>query len=536
MKLVNVSEMKEIEKEANRKGHSYDRMMDLAGEGTAEIILSFYGYCESPSIIGLVGSGNNGGDTLVALGHLAKKGWKTLAYLVKDRPKDDQRLNEYQQKGGLVERLEKDIHFSVLDQWLEECHVLVDGVYGTGVRQPVPDDITDLFNRIVNSKRIPYVVAIDCPSGINCDTGEVYLPCIPADVTVCMGAVKEGLLKFPAYNFVGDIEIVDIGIPNTVKSWQMINRWVADTKMVHNLLPERRKDTNKGSFGTCLIVAGSINYTGAVLLAARAAYKVGTGLIRTAVPGPLHGILAGQLPESTWILLPHEMGVISDDAADILLRNLDRVSCILLGPGLGLEDTTSVFLQRVLQQKTGKSYRGSIGFVGSVQSKGEEAQSFPPCVIDADGLKLISRIPDWHRLLETTAVLTPHPGEMAVMTGLSVKEIQSNREAIAVRYAKEWNHVVVLKGALTVIADPSGKTCLIPVATSALAKAGTGDVLAGVIAGLRAQGVDPYSSAVVGAYIHAQAGLMAAEKIGHEASVLASDVIDLIPHVLSSLW
>jgi NAD(P)H-hydrate epimerase len=208
---------------------------------------------------------------------------------------------------------------------------------------------------------------------------------------------------------------------------------------------------------------------------------------------------------------------------------------MLLGPGWGLEDTTGNFLQRLLSGKSGRVSRGAIGFVGSNQASEAKQCSLPALIIDADGLKLLTRIPEWHHLIDQPAILTPHPGEMSVMTGLPIAEIQKNREEIAVKYAKEWNQVVVLKGALTVVADPNGKTCVIPIATSALAKAGTGDVLAGMITGLRAQGVDPYQAAVGGAYIHAQAGLLAANQIGDEASLLASEVIEAIPQVLSSL-
>jgi len=156
-------------------------------------------------------------------------------------------------------------------------------------------------------------------------------------------------------------------------------------------------------------------------------------------------------------------------------------------------------------------------------------------VIDADGLKLLAKIPDWPKLLPAPAVLTPHPGEMSVLTGLTKEEIQKDRLAIALRFAQEWGHVVVLKGAFTVIASPEGRTTTIPVASSALARAGSGDVLAGLIVGLRAQGVEAYPAAVAGAWVHAQAGLYTAEEVGSTASVLAGDVLDCVNDVMSEL-
>jgi NAD(P)H-hydrate epimerase len=172
---------------------------------------------------------------------------------------------------------------------------------------------------------------------------------------------------------------------------------------------------------------------------------------------------------------------------------------------------------------------------GEGDRKNQKSEKLPPLVFDADGLKLLAKIPDWAKTLPTPAILTPHPGEMSVLTGLSVEEIQTDREGIAARFAKEWGHVVVLKGAFTVVAAPDGRSTVIPFATSALARAGTGDVLAGLIVGLRAQGVDAYEAAVAGAWIHARAGLEAAEALGGTASVLAGDVLEAVPDVLAEL-
>jgi len=229
------------------------------------------------------------------------------------------------------------------------------------------------------------------------------------------------------------------------------------------------------------------------------------------VPEPLHAAFAGHLPEATWILLPHVSGFISEKAGDLFLKNIDRATAILLGPGLGSLLSTRKFIENIIP---------------SIKI---------PTIVDADGLRHLSEIHDWHKKLFAPAILTPHPGEMSVLTGLSKEEIQNNREAIAGKYAREWGHVVVLKGAFTVIASPHGRLTIIPVATAALARAGTGDVLAGLIVGLRAQGLDAYDAAVAGAHIHAQAGLIAEEDLGTSASVLASDVLDSIVDVIAKL-
>jgi NAD(P)H-hydrate epimerase len=271
------------------------------------------------------------------------------------------------------------------------------------------------------------------------------------------------------------------------------------------------------------------------LLAGQAAYRIGAGLVTCGVPTPLYGALAGQFPEGTWLLLPHEMGVIAVDAAKVVSDNLERISAVLVGPGFGVEDTTKEFLARFISAEP-KRKRSGLGFVQNKPDDGSaELEKLPPLVIDADGLKLLSKIPDWSEYLGESAVLTPHPGEMAVLTGLSVKEIQADRVSVAERFAQEWGHVVILKGAHTVIAAPDGQTAIIPLASPALARAGTGDVLAGLIVGLRAQGVESFPAAVAGAWIHAQAGLTAADILGNSASVLAGDVLSAVVDVLAIL-
>jgi NAD(P)H-hydrate epimerase len=238
-------------------------------------------------------------------------------------------------------------------------------------------------------------------------------------------------------------------------------------------------------------------------------------LVTLAIPESLHAPLAGQFPEATWLLLPEASGGIAENAAGMVLKNLDKVTSILVGPGFGLRETTRGFIAALLARQ-GKN-------------------SLPPVVMDADGLKLLSGIPDWASLLPSPAVLTPHPGEMAILTGLSTGAIQQSRVKVAEEYAQLWGHVVVLKGAFTVVAAPDGRTAIIPVASPALARAGTGDVLAGVITGLRAQGLDAFQSATAGAWIHAQAGLRAAKRIRSTAAVLAGDVLNGLIEVMGEV-
>jgi len=536
MKLVTVAEMQAVEREANDLGWTFAQMMEKAGSGLAEIVQSFYGYEENNLAIGLIGSGNNGGDTLIALEVLAREGWQVCAYLVRPRAEHDPLVQRVVTAGGEVWQVERDADLQKLDSWLNDSTVLLDGVFGTGIRLPLEGDAARVLARVKGSPERPPVVAVDCPSGIDLESGQAAEETIPAEVTVCMAAVKAGLLKFPAYSLTGELEVVDIGLPENLAAWAQVRRDVVTGDTVRAILPERPANSHKGTFGTVAVVAGSVNYTGAALLCSRAAHRIGAGLVQIAVPTPVHAALAGHFPEATWVLLPAEMGVIAEGAVTVLLKHLERVTVLLWGPGFGLEDTTASFVRRLVERKGTAGARPGIGFVSTAREVENPVETLPPMVIDADGLKLLARVPDWPQLLPPLCVLTPHPGEMSILTGKRIEEIQADRVEIAHQYAMAWGHVVVLKGAMTVVAAPDGRTGILPVASSALAHAGTGDVLAGMIAGLRAQGVPPYEAAIAGAWLHAQAGLLAVEHLGHEASVLAGDLIDTLPEVLSWVW
>ena len=542
MKLVTVSEMRSIEQEADSNGLTYGQMMENAGTSLAEVVLDLLDENgDKPGVVGLVGPGNNGGDALVALSFLAAQGWRARAYLVNRPAEKDPLIERVRQAGGEIISSTLDKDHDMLKAFIGSASVVLDGILGTGFKLPLKKEISEIL-QAVNSAISdldwpPYVIAVDCPSGVNCDTGETAEDAIPASITVTMAAAKHGLVKFPAFEFVGDLQVADIGLSEEIVAWKNIHDEVADDSTILDILPDRPDDSHKGTFGTALIAAGSVNYTGAALLAGKSAYRVGAGLVRMALPGPLHIALAGQFPEATWLLLPHEMGVISSEAAEVLMKNIDRATGILVGPGLGTEETTKGFLENLITGRlTARKSAGRIGFVHEEKNDGGgTSNTLPPMVVDADGLRLLKKIDGWEKLLPPRTVLTPHPGEMAELTGSFVDEIQADRLGTAKSFASKWGQIVVLKGAFTVIAEPGGKATVIPVATSALARAGTGDVLAGIIVGLLAQSVDPYSAAVAGAWIHAQAGLLAYDRVGSTASVLASDVVDSISDVLAEL-
>lgn len=545
MKLVTVSEMRLIEEEADQGGLTFSDMMENAGRNLAREVLKL-SYAqeeqdEDIQVLGLVGPGNNGGDTLVALTHLAEKGWTARAYLVGRKPGEDPLAKRLEQAQGEIYRADKDEDRLQLQAFLESAEVVLDGLLGTGFKPPLKGEaarVLEIVQSVASGMEWPpLLVGIDCPSGVDCDSGETCPQALRMDATITLAAVKQGLLKLPAYDLLGELRLVGIGPLEALKSWQLTRNEVADGDSVKALLPERPLDAHKGTFGTALVAAGSVNYTGAALLAGRAAYRVGTGLVTLAVPSILHAALAGHFPEATWILLPHEMGVIASAAAEVLLKNMERATALLIGPGIGLEDTTGEFMAALLKGLGGgRPAGGGMGFVpGAGTGRGSRRVKLPPLVVDADALKLLARIDGWPGLLPAAAVLTPHPGEMSILTGRPVEEIQGDRLATALHWARTWGHVVVLKGAFTVIASPEGRSMTIPVATPGLARAGSGDVLAGLIVGLRAQGLGAFESAVAGAWVHAQAGLAAIDLMGNSASILAGDILESVPDVLGDL-
>ncbi len=267
-------------------------------------------------------------------------------------------------------------------------------------------------------------------------------------------------------------------------------------------LPPRADDGNKGTFGTVIIAGGSENYLGASVLAGKAAYRAGCGLVEMAVPEIVRNVCAGNFPEAVWNCAAFSEGKIPER----------KNAVTVIGPGLGTS------------QEAGEKLPGLI------RSASEFSRAI---ILDADALNLLSRDPLWYETIPENCILTPHPGEMARLTGMTVTEVQSDRAFLAHSKAMEWHQIVLLKGANTVIAAPEGYYIVLPYATSALSMAGSGDVLAGIIAGFAAQGKFPFDAAWLGGEIHARAGLLCADRIGQTYSVMAGDLLDQIQEAIA---
>lgn len=530
MRLISVSEMVAREKAADAGGYSYNQMMAAAGKGIAEMLMQYCRGRTERAALGLVGGGNNGGDTLIALTEMQQAGWKTKAILLNARNKDEAVLNQFTSCGGEVIYLES---LAILT-----CNsgVVLDGLFGTGFRLPLPEKAASLLSGV--RKALPGFlwVAIDCPSGVECSSGEVSKGAIKADLTICLEAVKSGMMTPSAFPYIGELRTVDLGISQYLGQADDKGDIVVDAGVVEDILPKRDDFSHKGSHGTLMVVGGCINYPGAPVLAGEGAYAVGTGLVKVGIPSSVFQRASSTSLELTWVVLEDGGGVISELAVETVMPYIQSAQCLVLGPGIGREDTTRKFMHDLLSSGVpGGRVRSGFQGMQESNSKNKAPIELPPIVFDADGLTLLSTITDWAIKVPPGSILTPHPGEMARLTGLSVEEIQHARASTARKFAVLWQQVVVLKGALTVIAAPDGRTATIPVAASSLAKAGTGDVLAGMIGGLRAQGLSAWDAAIAAAWLHAKAGIVAVELVGCSESVLARDVIRAIPLIYHSL-
>ncbi len=558
MKVVTVSQMQAIEVETDSRGISYPQMMENAGRGLAQAIADWMEVAER-SVLILVGPGNNGGDGLVAGRHLAQLGAKPHFYLYRPRSQDDANFAQIQKMALPVTLAEDDRDGELLNQKAVEADILVDALLGTGTDRPIGGELKRMLERCTlalkenrlrraadyqgprspmelsyRSTVLPLVVAVDCPSGLNCDSGTVDPVTLAADLTVTFANPKLGQFRFPGAAMLGELVVADIGSPDDLPSLKAVDLDLATADMIRDMLPPRPLDGHKGSFGKVMIAAGSINYTGAAALAGEAAYRTGSGLVTLAVPAAIHSPLAAQLTEATFLILPQSLGAINENAAQVLLDSLAGYDALLIGPGLGRDENTRRFLNKLLAGK-GSKPKGRIGFVaGRADKEPSTDMTLPPLVVDADGLNLLSEIDGWPQRLPAGAILTPHPGEMARLLKCEQDEIAADRIGIAQRAAKKWGHIVVLKGAFTVVAAPDGRTTLLPFANPALATAGTGDVLAGAILALLGMGLEPYSAAVTGAFLHGSAGQRAAEEVGR-SGVIAGDLPILIATVMASM-
>jgi len=553
MKIVSVDQMRQIERAADASGWSYATMMEHAGHAVATAIM------ERPQDLGtrqtlvLVGPGNNGGDGLVTARHLHDHGFPVALYCWKRNSEGDENYRLVHERGLHVLHAVDDPDLNKLRELLGDADVIVDALLGTGVTRPISGRLEELLTVVrqevetrhcntggstltslspsaSRSSALPFVIGVDCPSGLNCDTGHIDPAALPANLTVTFAFPKQGHFIMPGAAACGELVVADIGTdPDAASDIQLE---VVTPGEIARLLPRRPPNAHKGTFGKALLVAGSVSYTGAAYLAAAAAVRTGTGLVTLAIAECLHAPLAAALHECTWLLLPHDTGVIAPDAARLVWEKAPAYQALLVGCGLTREKPVVEFMARLLN--AGNESQQRLGFVRGSDAAQQSTTPLPPLVVDADGLNILSQADGWSLSLPPNSVLTPHPGEMSRLCRCEADEINADRWGLTRSKASEWNQVVLLKGAYTVIAAPDGRSVVLPFANPGLASAGTGDVLAGVIVSLLAQGLPPFEAAVAGGYLHGLAGDMARRQTG-SAGLAAADLLAQLPLAIRAI-
>lgn len=506
MKLLTSAEMQELEQRAEAAGVSTATLMENAGLAVAQEIWMQLGSLEDRRIAVLVGTGNNGGDGLVAARHLHEWGAQVRVYALRER--SDEQWVQTEELGVPCGSVADDDDFEALEALLAGAEAIIDALLGTGGSRPITGDLAEMLTRLaaVRSRTAkPKLVAVDLPSGLDADSGRLDPFAVAVDETVTFHAPKVGLYMQPGAAAAGSVQQVDIGIPPGLD--EDLQTEVLERRAAKALLPNRASDAHKGTFGRVLIVGGSARYPGAAILAARGAYRAGAGLVTIAAPESLALSLIGAVPEATLLPLPeHDAGVVAGhDAWEVVRDELASVDAVVLGCGFGRHAHSGLFVRRFIQSEEVSAVRG--------------------LVLDADGLNLLAE--DLAVLDDAAAplILTPHPGEMARLAGMSTDDVQAQRLTLARDRAAEWGCLVVLKGANTVIASPDRRARVSELAQPALATAGTGDVLSGAIGALIAQGLEPFDAATLGVYLHGDAGNRAARARG-TIGVTAGDVAE----------
>lgn len=488
-------------------------LMENAGRACAQLLEERYAeYFPGPLVV-VAGKGNNGGDGYVIARILADHGWQVTT-LVLAEPQSIRgdaaiMLQILRHCAGKILFINAD---QILRQRFSELQprLLVDALFGTGLESDVRG-LPAAAISLMNDTAVP-VIAVDLPSGVDASTGRICGCAVRADLTVSFDHPKIGHISTPGALYVGALEVVDIGIPVAQQPADLSPQaWMIDDAVARALLPERPASAHKGTFGHLLVVAGSPGKTGAAALAGEAALRSGCGLVTVGVPASVHGIMEIKLTEAMTVALAEQEGLLVLAAAAQIAELAVSCQALALGPGLGQSDA----LRQLLRQ-----------IVLTVNI---------PMVIDADGLNLLAG--QLECLVERQGeplILTPHPGEMARLTGMSVATIEADRFTVAGDFARRYQVVLVLKGARTLVAAPDGRVHINSSGNSGLSSGGTGDVLSGLIGGLLAQGCDPFAAASLAVWWHGRA----AEQITAErgvAGMVAGDLIQQLPLVRHQL-
>ena len=513
MKMVSSEAMRGIDRGSiEDHGMAGAILMDRAGKGVADAVedLALHAIDGFAAIRMVAGHGNNGGDVFVAARYLAKRGFDVEVLLA---CKTEALKGDAAYHFGLMAD-DEIVARELPDEkdWEDccdvSCDIVVDGVLGTGTKGAARGVAAAAIRHINSLSDACLIVAVDIPSGLNADTGEVAGDVVMADMTVTIALPKVGFVSPSALDFVGHVRVVDIGVPD-----DLVENVESDVDLVvlqdlKTILCRRKSDSHKGTYGHVLVIGGAPGYVGAAALAGRAALRSGAGLVSLLVPeSVVSGIIAGA-PE----LMVHgakatEQGSLSADSLDAWQRDIEEFDSVLIGPGLTTHEAGRALLEKVLKQ------------------------SKVPVVVDADALNLCEGDLSVLASAECPIVITPHPGEMARLSNRSVEDVQSDRVGVAQEVAQSTGAAVILKGAGTVIVSNEGPVSINLTGNPGMASGGTGDVLAGMVVSFLAQGLGLFDACRSSVYLHGVAGDRAAWRLS-QSGMIAGDLIDELPRVV----
>ncbi len=505
--IATAAEMKAIDRFAIEQcGIPGVVLMENAGLKIFDLIMQLFPRLAEKRVMIFAGQGNNGGDGFVIARHLFNHKVPVNIYLVGCllNLKDDTKTNADIAKNigiPIYEIDEKNIESFQHD--LRHAAIIIDALFGTGINRP----LMGLYNKVIgsiNSSKTP-VVSLDIPSGIDSDTGQLTGPHIKADHTICLALLKRSHCLFPAAGEMGKVQVVDISIPQKAVDSQPIAIHLLEKTDIQNRLKERSPNSHKGTFGHVLVLAGSRGKGGAAGLAALAALRAGAGLVTLAVPESCHQALEFHPLEVMTVPLPENSnGCVTSKAKTIVLEQLQGKASLAIGPGISTDPDTISFIEALLPDID------------------------CPTVIDADGLNCLSLSKTNLSHLPPISLLTPHPKEMARLSGKSMEEILQNRITSSQEFSSKFKVCLVLKGANTLISFPDKSVFVNPTGNAGMATGGTGDILTGILAGLLAQNLGLKNAGLIGCYLHGLTGDLLTAETG-QTSLIAGDLLNGLP-------
>ena len=514
MQILLAEEMRALDRAAEEEiGIPGLVLMENAGRAVADAAEKMLGACCHKKILIFSGKGNNGGDGSGAGRWLHNRGAEVTLVLacaaeeLSGSAADE--LQYYIACGATVLEVtdaDDNLRFAEIENLALRADLLIDALLGTGFSGKMRSLFLRLcgcINRAKEKNPACSILAVDIPTGVNADTGEADGSAVKADATVTMALPKLGLYLYPGAEHAGTVQVADIGMPSSLLKETGGNRILVEKELVKTMLPDRPQNAHKGSAGRVAVVAGSYGYVGAAALCSFAAVKGGAGLVTLLTPENTREILAIKLTEVMVKGLPvSDDRLVAEEALEVVTEALDKADVLAIGPGFGVSEEAGNLIRDIL------------------------VTTSVPCVIDADAITALKDHTELLSHMLAEKVLTPHPGEMARITGIRISEIEKNRVEVARLYAEKWQAVVVLKGVPTVVALPDGTVYLNTTGTPAMATGGSGDVLTGLIAALIGQGLTVADAAVAGVYLHGFAGELAAKgSIG----LAASELLQMLP-------